>query len=121
VLDAVGEQDAPPSSTPMDGKSLLGGTSRSSLLTEFWPLTPTARIGAWASLVYPDHQYIAWYPSEDPAAEPSVWEEWYDLPGDGQLTNRYADGHYLNDADPGEPAAPSNLTALRSCKGSACP
>jgi arylsulfatase A-like enzyme len=121
VLDAIGEEDAPPAPTPMDGRSLLGGAARSALLTEYWPITPNARIGTWASLVYPGHQYIGWYPSEDPLAQPTTWEEWYELPGDGQRTNLYPDGHYLNDADPGEPAPPANMTELRSCSGTACP
>ncbi|MGH2812198.1 MAG: sulfatase-like hydrolase/transferase, partial [Actinomycetota bacterium] len=103
---------------PIDGRSLLAGTSRDRLLTEYWQDDDNVKnVPTWASLRTLAYQYVEYYD----ASGAITFREYYDLAADPyQLVNVLADGVQSND--------PSNLRVLsrqladaRRCKGTRCP
>lgn len=105
-------------SSPMDGRSLLGGESRGRILTEFWA---AAYSPDWASTRTKTYQYTEYYND----AGDVTFREYYDLANDRwQLRNLLGDSDATN--DPPDVAGLSAQLALdRECAGtegaSACP
>jgi arylsulfatase A-like enzyme len=105
VLDAVGITTEP----AVDGRSLLDGRRRRSLLLEYWDMfryeTPT-----WAALLSEKKEYIEYY-NERGA---TTFVEYYDLAADPwQLKNAGA-GKALDGWS-------RRLVKARTCKGASCP
>jgi arylsulfatase A-like enzyme len=126
VMDAVNLYSG---ARPMDGRSLLDGTSRQELLTEGWRL-PTSSVPSWASIVTPTYQYTAYddYP-DTPAVDP--FKEYYNLSTDRkEFNNVYGADGIPGTADDGTTSPPppsaaslaSRLAALKACQGQgSCP
>jgi arylsulfatase A-like enzyme len=115
ALDAAGIAAA----APMDGHSLLGATSRSRLLLDFYKDATNGRnLRDWASLVTPTSQYTEWF---DHQAESTVnFREYYNLSTDPyELDNLLSDGNSSNDPNTAPLAA--QLRQDLTCSGAACP
>jgi hypothetical protein len=125
VLDAVGETSAIPQSNPMDGVSILSGSSRNNFLTEGWfgnaSLVPT-----WAAIRTATYHYIEYYAEDDPGttgvdeSKNVIDREYYNLSSDpNELTNLLGDADTGN--DPSTTQQHARLVAYRACKGQTCP
>lgn len=104
ALEAAGV--APPTSPPMDGRSLLTSGSRDRLLIEHWTDGGT-NVPTWASLVTPSDQYVEYYSGTSVS-----FREYYDL---------ISDPWQLQNLQVPPAGVPAQLAADRTCVGSSCP
>jgi arylsulfatase A-like enzyme len=105
-----------PSSPPMDGISLLSGTSRNRILLEYWRSTDDVKWPSWSATLTATSEYIEWY---DDDLQTITFQEYYDLGHDPwQLENLLGDGDAANDPD--AKTLSKALAVDRVCKGSAC-
>jgi arylsulfatase A-like enzyme len=104
---------------PLDGRSFLGATERSRLLTEyFFDDANAPNIYTWAAIRTPTYQYVENY--DQPELGGGTFREYYDLRTDPwMLTNLYGDGNPSNDPPVGPLSAA--LAADRECSGVVCP
>lgn len=110
ILEAAGVEPDP--NYPHDGRSLLGTSSRSRLLLEYWSEGDLA-IPSWAATLTDGYQYVEHY---DGSGAPT-FREYYDLIIDPwQLENSYDAV-----AVPDRVLLEEQLTRDRSCIGDTCP
>lgn len=95
----------------LDGRSLMSGGRRHTLLAEYWK-APDAETPTWASIVTADLQYIEYY---GPGGSRVTFREYYDLRADpAELENLVVTDH----RDVADLSA--ELERLRGCSGDRC-
>lgn len=114
ILDAAGITPDP--EYPLDGRSLLGGTTRDRLLLELTGGNNQIDAPTWASTLTPEYQYIEYYEDLSGAV---TFREYYDLVNDPyQLENLLADPDPENDPPIDEQSALGlRLARDRRCQG----
>jgi arylsulfatase A-like enzyme len=102
---------------PMDGRSLLSGSTRGHLFTEYYRTEFQRWTPGWASIRTPRFQYVEYY---DDARSDVVFREYYRLDRDPwQLTNVLRDGNPANNPRTGP--LHRLLAHYRACSASSCP
>lgn len=114
ILDATGIR--PPTSPPMDGRSLLHGPDRSTTLTEFYSREGRT-FPPWASLRTKRFQYVEYYAPNDKRV---VFREYYNLVEDAWEKDNLLEDRIGGNGPPTE-ALHRRLERLRRCSGAACP
>jgi arylsulfatase A-like enzyme len=114
IMEAAGVTPDP--EYPLDGRSLLGGTSRDRLLLEVTGGNNQIDAPTWASTLTPEYQYIEYY---DDLSGAVTFREYYDLVNDPfQLENLLADADPENDPPNDEQSALGlRLSRDRRCEG----
>jgi arylsulfatase A-like enzyme len=114
ILDAAGITPDP--EYPLDGRSLLDGTTRGRLLLELTGGNNQIDAPTWASTLTPEYQYIEYY---DDLSGAVTFREYYDLVNDPyQLENLLADQDPENDPPIDEQSALGlRLARDRRCQG----
>ena len=114
ILEAAGITPEP--EYPLDGRSLLGGTTRDRLLLELTGGNNQIDAPTWGSTLTPEYQYIEYY---DDLSGAVTFREYYDLVNDPyQLENLLADADPENDPPLDEQSALGlRLARDRRCQG----
>jgi arylsulfatase A-like enzyme len=116
ILEAAGVRPDP--RFPLDGRSLLGSSSRDRLLMEYFEDPVIPFVPSWAATVESGSLYVEYYGSGGEV----TFREFYRPDDRWQLTNVLADDHSGNDLPPTELRRLSaRLARDRACVGAAGP
>ena len=103
----------------LDGESLLGASTRTTLYGEYWQDPANGKTSTWKMVRTATAKYIQTY---NDAGTTVTFREYYNLVSDpNELTNLLGDSSTANDPPAATLTAMTNaLNALATCTGAAC-